>query len=234
MCTVNSGFNALRATATLALIAIGGSVSAQQDVESVNLKDIRGMRYCEFLLIHEDRVVIYNTSANDGCPEDKWQAMDAAALAVEFGAKAAQLNGPKFWAIDEQTMELGDTKTFGGIDARYAATLPISAVGSGEGSDPYVFFTSSKIQTLVIKAGKPVFDLVDPEGNTYALNAYGAQVQGGDPANLAGQLTPPEGWRFQVTTPNEDLVIEASTDGPVHMVGDDLHQYYTRYGSAVK
>lgn len=58
MSTFNVGFNALRVTAILALIAIGGSVSAQQEVETVNLKDIRGMRYCEFLLIHEDRVVI--------------------------------------------------------------------------------------------------------------------------------------------------------------------------------
>ena len=47
-----------------------------------------------------------------------------ALLAKAHGAKAAQLNGPKFWAMDAQTLGLGDSADFGGIAARYAATLP--------------------------------------------------------------------------------------------------------------
>ena len=103
-----------------------GPLTAQHQMETITLKDIRGMRYCEMLLIYDDRVEIYNTSANDGCPADKWQAMDVAEIADNHGAKAAQLNGPKFWVADDQTIELGETKTIGGIDARYGATLPVS------------------------------------------------------------------------------------------------------------
>lgn len=202
-----------------------------EEMEEITLTDIRGMRFCEFILIFEDEVKIYNTSASDGCPEDKWATMDTAALAANHDAKDAQLNGPKFWAMDEQTVAFGETKNFGGIDARYGATLPLSALGSGEGSDAYIPYISAKTQTMVFKMGNLVYELVDSEGNAYALNAYGPAVRDGDPANLAEQLSPAEGWSFRVSTPDADLTIEGSTTTPVDMVGDDMHQYYTRYGS---
>ena len=218
---------------TLTTLSVG-LAAADEKVESVELNDIRGMRFCEFLLIFDDHVVIYNTSASQGCPDDKWQTMDPASIAANHGANKAQLNGPHFWVMDDQTLGMGETKTFGGIDARYAATLPISALGSGTGSTPYKPYTSAKDQTMVFKAGSPVYELVDPDGNTYVLNAYGAEVKDGDPANLTQQLSPTEGWSFKVSTPTEDLTIEGSTDKPVQMVGDDLHQYYTRFGTGTQ
>lgn len=130
--------------------------------------------------------------------------------------------------MDKQTVGFGDTKTFGGIAADYAATLPISALGSGKGADPYKPYTSAKLQTMLFEAGKPVYQLVDSDGNTYVLNAYGAEVKDGDPANLSAQLTPAAGWQFKVTPLAQDLIIDGTSDKPVEMVGDDLHQYYTR------
>lgn len=223
------GLAAVGLATTMILVLCTGAAAQNQAMESVTVSDIRGMRYCEVLLVFEDRVVIYNTTANDGCPEAKWQEMDTDSLAAEFGAATVQLNGPKFWAMDAQTLELGETETFGGIGARYAATLPIAALGAGEGADPYVGFTSSKKQTMVFEAGKPMYELVDADGNLYVLNAYGAQVQEGDPANLVDQLSPDPGWSFRVSTPPEDVVVEASTEVPVQMVGDDLRQYYTLF-----
>ncbi|MFC3612853.1 hypothetical protein ACFORG_03685 [Lutimaribacter marinistellae] len=221
---------------TLALcliLASGGAVSAEGNpVETVDLSDIRAMRYCEFLLIFDDRIVIYNTSASNDCPEADWAAMDVDAIAADHGANKAQLNGPHFWAMDKQTLGLGETKTFGGIEARYAATLPLAALGSGQGADPYKPYVSAKLQTMVFEAGKPVYQLVDPAGNTYVMNAYGEEVRDGDPGNLAEQLSLAEGWQFETVTPTEDLVVEGTMDKPVDMVGDDMHQYYTRYGTA--
>lgn len=220
--------------ASLALVlAYAGQLAAQapKPVEPVTLTDIRSMRFCEFLLIFNDRVEIYNTSNAEGCPEEKWQAIDPASIAAAHGATAAQLNGPHFWIMDEQVIGMGETRTFGGIEAGYAATLPLSALGSGTGADPYKPYISAKDQTMVFEAGKPVYELVDPEGNSYIMNAYGDEVRDGDPANLAGLLSPAEGWSFHVRTLNEDLTIEGSSESPVHMVGDDFHQYYTRIKS---
>lgn len=215
--------------ATLAgLIALSFPATAGQALEELMLEDIRGMRYCEILLIFDHGVDIYNTSASDGCPEDKWKAMDIHTIATEHGANAAQLNGPKFWAPDAQTIKLGETKTFGGIDARYAATIPSSALGAEQGSDAYAHFTSSKKQTLIFKAGQPVYQLVDVDGNAYVLNAYGSGVINGDPANLATQLSPAKGWSFRVVVPNENMTVAPPKNGPTNMVGDDMHQYYTR------
>lgn len=214
------------------VLAVTGMARAQdQQMESITLNDIRGMRYCEFLLVFDDHVDIYNTSDSAGCPENLFKAIDVTKLAADHGANKAQLNGPHFWAMDDQTLGMGQTKTFGGIDAKYAATLPLSALGSGKGADPYKPYVSAKDQTMVFKAGSPVYELVDSGGNAYILNAYGAEVTDGDPANLADQLKPAEGWSFKVSTPAEDLTIEGSTDKPVQMVGDDLHQYYTLTGT---
>lgn len=214
----------------LAATSLAGPVTAQtpKPVEPVTLTDIRGMRFCEFLLVFEDRVEIYNTSNAKGCPEEQWENLDTDAIAAAHGAKAAQLNGPHFWAMDSQTVGFGETKSFGGIEAGYAATLPLSALGSGKGADPYKPYTSAKLQTMVFKAGQPVYELVDAEGNVYVLNAYGEEVTDGDPASLSEKLSPAEGWSFRVDTPAEDLTIAGTSDTPVDMVGDDLHQYYTK------
>ncbi|MES0826521.1 hypothetical protein [Ruegeria sp. SCP11] len=226
---------AIRTIIGIAFASISvGLAAAEEKVEPVDLSDIRGMRYCEFLLIYDDRIDVYNTSDSAGCPEDLWKAIDVAKLAEAHGVNKAQLNGPHFWAMDEQTLGMGETKTFAGIEARYAASLPLSAIGVGTGSDPYKPYTAAKQQTMIFKAGNPVYELVDPDGNTYALNAYGAEVKDGDPANLSQQLSPAEGWSFKVSTPTEDLTIEGSTDVPVQMVGDDFHQYYTRFGTVTQ
>ncbi|PRY26260.1 hypothetical protein CLV78_101355 [Aliiruegeria haliotis] len=213
-----------------ALAASTASAEDEHTMEEFYLKDARGMRYCEIGLIFDHGADIYNTSASAGCPEDKWQALDVDALAEEHGARGAFLNGPKFWATDEQTINLAETKSFGGIEARYGATLPAEALAESESAQAYAGFTSTKKQTLIFKAGRPVYELVDPEGNTYILNAYGAEVKDGDPANLASQLSPAEGWSFRVVTPEEDLIVQPPAEGLTQMVGDDMHQYYTRHG----
>ena len=105
------GLNAARlmAAALVSVFPAIGAVAADREMESVTVRDIRGMRYCEFLLVFEDRVDVYNTTASNGCPDEAWQAMDTAAIAAEFGAGKVQLNGPKFWAADDQTLVLGET-----------------------------------------------------------------------------------------------------------------------------
>ena len=216
----------------LAALALGSAAAAQEPkpVAPVTLQDVRGMRFCEVLLVFDGWVDIYNTPASAGCPEDTFSALDPAGIAKAHGANAAQLNGPKHWAMDGQTVGFGETKTFGGIEARYAATLPLASLGSGKGADPYAPYVTQKSQTMVFAAGRPAYQLVGPDGAVYVMNAYGERVAGGDPANLGDQLDLPEGWTFRVTEPEEDLVIDQRIDTPSGMVGDDLEQYYSQTG----
>lgn len=93
---------ASRMAGTLGVALVAGLLAAttaapaiaDQKTEPVTLTDMRGMRFCEFLLIYEDRVEIFNTSASAGCPPEFWAAMDTAKLAQAHGAARAQLNGP--------------------------------------------------------------------------------------------------------------------------------------------
>lgn len=213
-------------------LALAGPAAAQQPkpVESVALTEVRDMRFCEFVLVFDSWVDIYNTSASNGCPNDTFSALDPAQIAQAHGAKAAQLNGPKFWAMDAQTIGMGESKTFGGIEARYAATLPLASLGSGKGADPYAPYVTQKSQHMVFNAGKPVYELVGPDGTVYVMNAYSDQVQDGDPANLSKQLDVPESWTFRMRVPDSDLVIDQQIDKPSSMVGDDFHQYYSQIG----
>jgi hypothetical protein len=72
-------------------VAAGAAIPAHTDLkmESIDLIDIRGIWYCEFVLVFDDHVDIYNTSASQGCPDDKWQAMDTTSVATNHGAKKA-------------------------------------------------------------------------------------------------------------------------------------------------
>ncbi|GGH32439.1 hypothetical protein SAMN05444007_106157 [Cribrihabitans marinus] len=214
---------------TLAAVALACTAQAddQHQIESVTLSDIRGMVFCEFLLISDTEVTIYNTSANGECDLDAFGKLDPTEIAREHGVKAAQLNGPKYWIMDEQTLGLGETKKFGEIEARFAASLPVASLGSGEGADPYAPYVTMKEQKMVYHAGKAVYELVDADGNAYVLNAYGAQVKDADPQNLADQLQPADGWSFRSRVLDSEMVIVQKGDQPNKMVGDDLHQYYS-------
>lgn len=212
----------------VASVLVPSLTLAEQKTEPLTITDMRGMRYCEFLLIYEDRVDVFNTTGSDGgCPVKIWDTLDTDELAKAHVASKVQLNGPKFWAADEQVLGLGASRDFNGIKARYAATLPLAAISEGEGSDPYLPFTTKKEQKLVYKQGQPVYELVDSNGGVFVLNAYGAKVKDGNPANLADQLSPAEGWTFRVRVLDKDLIKVHEADSPSKMVGDDFHQYYS-------
>lgn len=82
--------------AAVALALAAGTAAAQQDVTPVTLSDIRGMRFCEFLLIFDDHIDIYNTSNAQGCPAEEWRALDPAAIAANHGAQGRAAEWPAF------------------------------------------------------------------------------------------------------------------------------------------
>lgn len=61
--------------------------------------DVFAKRYGEVLLVrmseHGPEATVYNTFPLNDCPADLWDALDADALAREYGAAAALLNGPR-------------------------------------------------------------------------------------------------------------------------------------------
>ncbi len=48
-------------------------------------------------------------------------------------------------------------------------------------------------------------------------------------ARLGDKLTLPDGWQYRTRVLTEDLTLDLGPDQTIYAVGDDFHQYYTRY-----
>jgi hypothetical protein len=195
----------------------------------VTVENARDLRYGEIFVIKESGIQVYNTTGLNDCPAELWDALDLDAIKKEHRALSVQKNGPHFWMMDWQELSFGETATFGGIDARWAAQAPLSAVQKGaSGAAPYQVYTPEKKQKMRYDKGKAVFELVDPEGNVYVLQARNEEFPMESLATLGDKLTLPEGWRYRTRVLAEDLVLDLGPGETIYAVGDDFHQYYTR------
>lgn len=190
----------------------------------------RDMRFGEILVVKQTGIEIYNTTGLNDCPEKLWNALDTEKIREQFGALKVEKNGPHFWMMDSQTISFGEKASFGGLEARWVATLPrATAAKAAEGSEPYKVFTSKKTQKMVYSKGKAVYELVDPDGNVYILQAHEERFPLASLPNLGEHLKKlPKGWQYQTRTLTEDLVLDLGPNQTIHAVGDEFHQYYTR------
>ena len=199
------------------------------DMEKVTLKNIRDTRYGEIFIIKPTGLDVYNTTGLNDCPAKLWDALDLEKIKKDFGALQVQKNGPHFWMMDEQTLTLGEKVSFQGLEARWAAHAPLSVVQQGAtGGAPYKVYTPSKTQSMVYAKGKPVFELVDPDGYAYVLQAHDEELPIPSLATLGDKLKLPNGWQYRTRTLTEDLKLDLGPDKTIYAVGDDFHQYYTR------
>lgn len=199
----------------------------------ISIDGCRDARYGEIFIIKPDGLEVYNTTGLNDCPAELWDRLDPEAIKKQFGAMAVQKNGPHFWMMDRQTLSLGEKASFGGIEARWAARAPLSVVQKGAtGAAPYKIYTPSKTQSMVYEAGKPVFELVDPEGYAYVLQAREEQFPIQSLHSLGEKLKLPQGWSYRSRVLTEDLRLDLGPQATIYAVGDDFHQYYTRYGKA--
>jgi len=199
-------------------------------MQSVILENARNKRYGEIFIIKQSGVEVYNTTGLNDCPAELWDALDLEAIKKEHGALSVQKNGPHFWMMDWQQLSMGEKTTFGGLEARWAARAPLSAVQKGAGgAEPYKVYTPAKKQKMVYSKGKPVFELVDPDGHAYVLQARNEEFPIESLDRLGQRLKLlPNGWKYRSRILTEDLMLDLGPDETIYAVGDDFHQYYTR------
>jgi hypothetical protein len=195
----------------------------------VTVTETRDLRFGEIFLVKGAYIEIYNTTGLNNCPLQLWDALDLEAIKTQFDAQAVQLNGPKFWMMDSQTLSFGETVSFGGLEARWAATLDAALVGKqSHGTTPYTVFTPKKTQKMVYAKGRAVYELVDPDGNSYVMQAHGKEFSMESLASLADRLKLPDGWEFRTRILTEDLVMDLGPDQTIYAVGYEFEQYYMR------
>jgi hypothetical protein len=201
-----------------------------QSLKSEKVVNTRNMRFGEILLVKDTGIEVYNTTGVNDCPAKLWDALDLDKIKKQFGALRVEKNGPHYWMMDEQTVSFGEKANFEGLEARWVATLNLAAAEkAAKGSEPYKVFLPKKTQKMVYFKGKPVYELVDPDGNVYVMQAHEEQFPIDSLPKLGEKLKKlPKGWQYRTRDLTEDLVLDLTPDKTIYAVGDEFHQYYTR------
>ena len=195
--------------------------------------DVFAKRYGEVLLVHAGEqgpeATVYNTFPLNDCPAALWDALDADALAKENGAVVALLNGPRCWlmsAIDKVAPEHQETRTFGGIEMIRQATVKLSSMNPA----PYSVNAVDRRTVFVFDAGRPVFELVDPDGRRWVMQTWSQIVDKDlgldDLPGLAARLAPPPGWRYETRILTETLRVDTTTRD-AQVTQDELTNTYS-------
>lgn len=221
--------------------AAPASPSASGGGESEQLRDDR---YCEIIPVTRDKATIksevYNTLGFNDCPADVWVTITEDMVNEEYGSLQAKLNGPRHWMMDAiiGSGSSVDSPTFtfggeGGIQMQRRGVLETKVGDDTVGEQYYVPNQVERDTVFVYEAGKPVFELTDPDGHVYMMQSYSQIV---DPnlsydqlAGLGSRLQLPEGWSFSTRTLDEEFQLTTqSTDGIAYVINDDLLNSYQR------
>lgn len=225
----------------LAAAGCGSTEPVESETPAPAQEALRGSRYCEILLGDADlgagsvTIDVYNTQGLNECPEAAWVAVDEAEVKAETMADVVVLNGPRHWMIDSfEGSKLLDpeVRKLGGIEMRKTGTLALALAltGAAGKAKPYETRTVRRDTTWGYDAGKPVYELVDPEGAVYDMQSYSVQEVQQDEASLAklGEtLTLPAGWTFRTRVLDETIEVKA-VDGLAVVVQDDFGNTYQR------
>ena len=205
------------------------------DIAPRLISDMRGVRYGEVLAAYRRddglQADVYGTQMLNDCPQELWQTLDAAVIAAEMGAVMVKLNGPRYWMLDGlgQKVAVVDPvfRDFNGIQMRRIATVDL---GANPSTQPYAERHVNRGAVFFFDAGKPVFELVNPDGLAYVMQAYCIGVDPTltqhDLGALGDRLELPKGWSYRARVLNEDLIVDTSASIAT-VLQDELENTYT-------
>ncbi|MCD2173213.1 hypothetical protein [Rhizobium sp. C4] len=195
-------------------------------------------RYCEILTLNRNglkaKATVYNTIGFNDCPASAWNGIDKKAATKQLGADGLDMNGPRYWLIDgikgKGVSATGKTITVNGIEMGERATLDVSLKQALGGRKLYSPNEVKRETVFTFRAGKPVFELKDPEGNVYRMQSYSQIVNKKetleDLAGLGAKLKLPKGWTYSTRVLDKDYDLLAT--GLAYVVQDDFQNTYQR------
>jgi hypothetical protein len=199
------------------------------------IDDMRGVRYGEVLAVFlRDtglEAEVYGTQMLNDCPQELWETLDADAIAKDMGAVFAKLNGPRYWLLDGLGTKVAVVdpvfKDFNGINMRRIATIPL---GADFAAGAYVVRNVNRGAVFFWDAGKAVYELVDPEGRAFVMQARCVGVDAAmteeSLATLGDRLALPEGWSYRTRVLDAELVVDTSATLAT-VVQDEFENSYT-------
>jgi hypothetical protein len=199
------------------------------------IDDMRGVRYGEVLAVflrdNGLEAEVYGTQMLNDCPQELWQTLDAEAIAKDIGAVFAKLNGPRYWLLDGLGSKVAVVdpvfKDFNGIQMRRIATIPL---GADFAAGAYVVRNVNRGAVFFWDAGKPVYELVDPDGRPFVMQArcvgVDSRMTEESLATLGDRLALPAGWTYRSRVLDSELVIDTSATLAT-VVQDEFENTYT-------
>jgi hypothetical protein len=199
------------------------------------ISDMRGVRYGEVIAVFPRdsgfEAEVYGTQMLNDCPEELWRTLEADTIAAELGALAVKLNGPRHWMIDGLGQKVAPAepviRDFNGLTMRRIALIDLGGLPS---TSPYTEVHVNRGAVFFFDAGSPVYELVDPDGQAYVLQAYCIGV---DPTitqdsleTLGDRLALPPGWAYRSRILTEELVVD-TTQTIATVLQDELENSYT-------
>ena len=196
---------------------------------------MRGVRYGEvlamFLRDSGLEAEVYGTQMLNDCPQELWETLDADAIAKDMGAVFVKLNGPRYWLLDGLGSKVAVVdpvfKDFNGIQMRRIATIPL---GADFAAGPYVARNVNRGAVFFFDAGKTVYELVDPEGQAFVMQARCVGVDSSiteqSLETLGDRLALPAGWTYKSRVLETELVIDTSATLAT-VVQDEFENTYT-------
>ena len=196
---------------------------------------MRGVRYGEVLAVFLRETgleaEVYGTQLLNDCPQELWEMLDAEAIAKDMGAVFAKLNGPRYWLLDGLGSKVAVVdpvfKDFNGIQMRRIATIPL---GADFAAGAYVVRNVNRGAVFFWDAGKLVYELVDPEGRAFVMQARCVGVDAAmteeSLATLGDRLALPTGWTYRSRVLDSELVIDTSATLAT-VVQDEFENTYT-------
>lgn len=202
---------------------------------------LNGFRYCEILVTIESDggasvTEVWGTPGVDPCEVEAWYALDPAAVMAQFGASSIHMNGPRHFTVDgfvetdDAATEAGpapEVRDVGGMSMRLLATVDEAR----SESIPYSPGLVRRTVTLAFNAGSEIYELTDPDDNTYVMQSY-ARIQdpdltAEDLASLGDRLELPDGWSYRARVLAEDLQVGLTPEGAI-VVQDEFENSYQR------
>lgn len=243
-------FNGIAALVmTVALTSCGGgsdsapATSTSSSNTNQQPTELRDYPYCEVIPgeINGNTLTqhVFNTLPYGPCLSNQFATVteqniiDAYNAAYSGHATVAEINGPRAWVLDTITStggvtSSGESLTVNGIKFGLTGMLTFSVGAPAVGSDPYVPYTVNRNTIYLFRAGGLVYELTDPSGNVYVMQAYSKQIDPSltmkDLPNIGptNQLAP--GWTYSSRRLTADLTLTAA--GSTTIVNDHYANTY--------
>lgn len=172
------------------------------------LSPTRGYHYSELFLTcpGSDTAGIWNTTlynhpaanSRDSIPDVLFKNYSDKQAAKEYGAISVWMEPTRVWTHDKFRVYRGTTvRNFAGLDTAWGAYLPASAL-KGE-VHTYQPTDVTRDSTFWYDAGKPIWVLDGPDGNTYVNQSVTDASGGYEGLDTLGErfMKMPKGWKFR-------------------------------------